>query len=243
MKLLETTTHDFARAGLRLAFWPVGTIEAHDLGPLGTDVIAPLQLASELAPRFDAVLLPTLPFGLVSSLAGYPGGMWMSDETYRRMIHELIGSLAVSGIREVILFNGHGGNTSALGATLPAVWKNHGIKSAFVDWWTLGQDLSEKHFGSAGGHGGADELALVRAHDPSLAPEHWDGSRAYVFQRGVRACPAPRPSLRDAGAEAVPMTPASAAAYYAELLERVAGAVGEILSGWRAMDELTAHGQ
>jgi creatinine amidohydrolase len=239
MKLLETNTHDFARAGLRLAFWPVGTIEAHDLGPLGTDVIAPEQLAAALASRFDAVLLPTLPFGLVSSLAGYPGGMWMSEETYRRMIHELIGSLARSRIREVILFNGHGGNTAALGAALPEVWKSHKIKAAFIDWWTLGQDLSEKHFGSAGGHGGADELALVRARDPSLTPESWDGSRAYVFRPGVRACPAPRSSLRDGGTDALPMTPDSAQAYYEALLERVEGAVSEILAGWNAMDKLT----
>jgi len=62
-----------AREEPRLCFWPVGTIEAHDLGPMGTDVIAP---------EFNAVFLPTLPYGLVSSLSGYPGGMWVSVETY-----------------------------------------------------------------------------------------------------------------------------------------------------------------
>jgi len=241
MQLLETNTHDFAGAAHRLAFWPVGTIEAHDLGPLGTDVLAPLKLATDLAPRFSAVLLPTLPFGLVSSLAGYPGGMWISDETYRRLVFELLESLQHSGIREVVIFNGHGGNTSALAAVLPEVWKTHRIKSAFVDWWRVGQDLSEKHFGSAGGHGGADELALVRAFDPSLAPQSWDGSRAFAAPSGVRAYPAPRSAIRHSTGPSIPMTAASATAFYDELLERLALAVTALLDGWSALDEIAAQ--
>jgi hypothetical protein len=114
MKLLEMSTHEFAQADIQLCFWPVGTIEAHDLGPLGTDVIAPEKLANDLAAKFNALLLPTLPYGLVSSLAGHPGGMWMSEQTYRGLIFELLSSLAVSGVEQVILFNGHGGNTDTL---------------------------------------------------------------------------------------------------------------------------------
>jgi len=237
MKLLETNTRDFARAGRRLAFWPVGTIEAHDLGPLGTDVIAPLKLATDVLPRFDAVLLPTLPFGLVSSLAGYPGGMWMSDETYQRLILELLGSLSGSGIRQVVVFNGHGGNSAALARVLPEVWKSHHIMAAAIDWWTVGQDLSEKHFGSAGGHGGADELALVRAHDPALAPETWDGSRAFVAHPGVRACPAPRSAIRYTTGEARPMTPTSATAFYDDLLQRVTQVLTALVQGWDTLLE------
>jgi creatinine amidohydrolase len=240
MKLLETTTHDLARSKLRLAFWPVGTIEAHDLGPLGTDVIAPAKLATDLAPRFDALLLPALPFGLVASLAGYPGGMWLSEETYRRVVMELLGSLARSrsNVQEVILFNGHGGNTAALSAVLPEVWKAHGLKVAFFDWWTVGQDLAEKHFGSAAGHAGADELAVVRAADPGLAPPSWDGSRAFLLRPGVKAYPSPRSALRYSDGESRPLSPESAEAYYRELVERVAQVVDEILAGWSSFDPL-----
>ncbi|MBD3285565.1 hypothetical protein GF359_03860, partial [candidate division WOR-3 bacterium] len=105
MKLLEISTHQFAEKEPGLCFWPVGTMEAHDLGPIGTDVIAPEKLACDLAPEFDAVILPTLAYGLVSSLAGYPGGMWMSEETYQNLIFELISSLAISGVESVIVFN------------------------------------------------------------------------------------------------------------------------------------------
>ncbi len=171
MKLLELNTHEFARLEPRLCFWPVGTLEAHDLGPLGTDVIAPEKLSTDLAPEFNAVLIPTLPYGLVSSLSGYPGGMWMSADTYKSLIFELLSSLALSGVESMIVFNGHGGNTQALSSILPEVWKETGLKTAFVDWWTVGKELADKYFGSAAGHGGADELALVyAAKQPSSPP-------------------------------------------------------------------------
>lgn len=237
MKLLELSTHDVARSAPQLAFWPVGTIEAHDLGPLGTDVLAPEKLASDLAPALGALLLPTLPFGLVASLAGYPGGMWMSEETYRRLVFELLSSLTRSSIRAVVVFNGHGGNTRVLGEVLADVWRERAIKTALVDWWTVGLDISERLFGRAGGHGGADELALVHAADPRLALPGWDGSRAFLHRAGVKTYPAPRSAIRYSDeTPARPLDADSAAAYYAELKERVASVVREILTGWESSE-------
>lgn len=231
-KLLEMTTHDVAAAAPRLCFWPVGTIEAHDLGPLGTDVIAPQRLAEALCEEFDALLLPSLPYGLVSSLAGFPGSMWVSEPTYRALVRELLGSLTRTGIEAVIVFNGHGGNTGALARTLPEVHKEAGIKAALIDWWTAAADLAELHFGAAGGHGGADELALVHAADPTLVPQTWDGSRAYLARPGVRAYPSPRSAIRFAEGEVRPLTAASAQAYVADVEERLRGLIREILAGW-----------
>jgi creatinine amidohydrolase len=242
MRLLELTTHEFARSRPELCFWPVGTVEAHDQGPLGTDVLAPQQLVEELAPRFGALILPTLPFGLVSSLAGYPGGMWLAEETYRRMIHELLASLTVSGVRAVVIFNGHGGNTDALAAALPPLWKEHRLRCAALDWWTVAGDLSAACFGSAGGHGGADELAIVRAGHPQLAPERWTGERAYFQRPGVRAIPAPRSAIRYTDEPARPLTPESGAAYYAAVVERLAVVIGEILAGWAQLGVAEARG-
>ncbi|MEA3310916.1 MAG: creatininase family protein [candidate division WOR-3 bacterium] len=232
MRLLEMNTHQFAELEPRLAFWPVGTIEAHDLGPLGTDVIAPEKLATDLSSDFNALLLPTLPYGLVSSLSGYPGGMWMSEDTYKSLIFELLTSLAVSGVESAIIFNGHGGNTQALSDVLPEVWKETGMKTAFLDWWSVDPDLSKQHFGSAGGHGGADELALVYAANPSIVPQTWDGSRAFLYRPGVKAYPSPRSAIRYSDDEAKPMTPESAAAYYQALKERVTVVLADILAGW-----------
>lgn len=238
MKLIEMNTHDFAKAEPRLCFWPVGTIEGQDLGPLGTDVIAPEKLAADLSSDFNALLLPTLPYGLVSSLSGYPGGMWMAEDTYKSLIFELLTSLVISGVESVIIFNGHGGNTDALADVLPEVWKATGMKTAFLDWWSVGADLSKQHFGSAGGHGGADELALVYAANPSLVPETWDGSRAFLYRPGVKAYPSPRSAIRYSDEEAKPLTPESARAYYDALKAKVAAVVKDIIAGWADFNKL-----
>lgn len=239
MKLLELNTHDFAKAEPRLCFWPVGTIEAHDEGPLGTDVIAPEKLAADLAAEFNALILPSLPYGLVSSLSGYPGGMWVSADTYKEMIFELLSSLAISGVEAVIVFNGHGGNTDALSEVLPEVWKETGLKTAFIDWWAVGSELSAEHFGSAGGHGGADELAVVYMANPKIVPQSWDGSRAFRHQEGVKAWPSPRSAVRYSDEEPKPLTPEAATRYYSALTQKLATAIAAILAGWESFNKLS----
>jgi creatinine amidohydrolase len=231
--LLEMTTSRFASEAPKLCFWPVGTVEAHDLGPLGTDVLAPEKLAGDLADSFGAVLLPTLPFGLVSSLAGYPGGMWMSAGTYSDLIFELLESLRRSGVESVVVFNGHGGNTETLSEVLPELWKKTGLRTAFLDWWTVTEDLAEAAFGSGGGHGGADELSLVRAALPGFELPAWDGSRAFLIRNGIKAWPAPKSALRYSSATPIPLTPESAEEFYRAVLSRIRGIVAEIVEGWK----------
>lgn len=238
MKLLELNTHEFAKLEPKLCFWPVGTMEAHDLGPLGTDVVAPEKLAADLADEFGALILPTLPYGLVSSLSGYPGGMWVSADTYKEMIFELLSSLAISGVEAVIIFNGHGGNTNALSEILPEVWKETGMKTAFLDWWTVGKELSEEHFASAGGHGGADELALVYAANPDIVSQTWDGSRAFLYRPGVKSYPAPRPAIKYSTDDPKPLTPQKAKEYYDALKREVAQVLKDILAGWQDFNKL-----
>ncbi len=235
MRLLELTTGDFASRKPQLCFWPVGTVEAHDLAPLGTDVLAPEILAADLAEEFGALILPTMPFGLVSSLAGYPGGMWMSRQTYCSAVGELLGSLRRSGVSSVVVFNGHGGNSSALSEVLPEVWKETGLRTAFIDWWTLCADISEEFFGTAGGHGGADEISLVKAALPGWDLPPWDGSRSCLSREGIRAWPSPRSSIRYSEGPATPLTEASAASFHLAARERISSAVREIVSGWELM--------
>ena len=162
----------------------------------------------------------------------------MDEDTYKNIIFELLSSLAISGVESVIVFNGHGGNTQVLSEVLPEVWKETGMKTAFVDWWMVGKDLTEEHFGSASGHGGAEELALVYMAKPEIVPQTWDGSRAFRYREGIKTYPLPRPSMRYSDSEAKPMTPESAQAYYQALKERISEAIKDILSGWESFNKL-----
>lgn len=231
MNLLRMTSREFTGLDRALCFWPVGTIEAHDQGPLGTDVIAPEKLAGDLAPEFGAILLPTLPFGLVNSLSGYPGGMWMEKETYRSLVTELLESISSSGIEQVVVFNGHGGNSETLSEALSAVWKGCGTRTALVDWWVVGDGIAREIFGASAGHGGSDELALVQAAMPDFVPE-WDGSGSWLDRDGVKAYPAPACSIRYSDGEARPFSAEAASEYYERLKERVRGIVSDLVEGW-----------
>lgn len=230
-ELLRMTTREYDPGAL--FFWPVGTVEAHDRGPLGTDVIAPEKLARDLSGEFDAVLLPTLPFGLVNTLAGWPGCMWMSPGTYRALVSELLGSLSRSGARGVIVFNGHGGNTRTLLEVLPEIWREHGTRCALVDWWVAGGDIAREVFGGSAGHGGSDELALVHAADPAFLPV-WDGRSSWRDTAGMKPFPVPASSMRYDDDPPVPFSAEGAAEYYGRLRERIASLLRSLLDGWEA---------
>lgn len=238
MKLLEMTTHDFAALRPSLAFLPLGTIEAHDLGPLGTDALAPERIACDLAGRFGAVVLPTMPYGLVCSLAGYPGGMWLTKETYRDLVLELIGSISLSGVSRVVVFNGHGGNTGVLREVLPEAGERYGTMTALLDWWTVGGDMARTLFGGGAGHGGSDELSVVYSDRPEMLPA-WDGSRSWKAVDGAWAWPAPGSSIRYDDEPARPLERGAAAEYYKLLLARLEEVVAGILTGWDSIPRIT----
>jgi creatinine amidohydrolase len=89
-------------------------VEPHGPLPVGTDNIIAEYLANSLAERFQAGVLPLFPFGINRSLYGYKGGISISPETFKNVIYEVCYSLKFSGVKEVVIFNGHGGNTQHL---------------------------------------------------------------------------------------------------------------------------------
>src|SRR5512140_3396469 len=47
---------------------PFGTVEEHGAGPNGTDILAPLAIARDIAPRVNALIAPAVPYGMTGSL-------------------------------------------------------------------------------------------------------------------------------------------------------------------------------
>ena len=59
---------------------PVGTLEPHGVIPNGADNIAPESMARELAEGLNAMIAPTLNYGVTGSLRAYPGAFAISEE-------------------------------------------------------------------------------------------------------------------------------------------------------------------
>ena len=98
-----------------VAILAVGTQEQHGPHcPLSTDTIMADGLARRLAERLDALLLPALPYGDAWNNSRFPGSIALSFNTVKSLISDILRALQASGVRGLILVNGHYGNRAPI---------------------------------------------------------------------------------------------------------------------------------
>src|SRR2546430_16518402 len=59
---------------------PLGTLEPHGVAPNGTDILAPVAMAREIAPRVNAMVAPAVPHGFTGNPGAYPGTFPLPQE-------------------------------------------------------------------------------------------------------------------------------------------------------------------
>jgi creatinine amidohydrolase len=148
---------------------PTGTLEPHGVVNNGADNTAPAAMARAIAERTNAMVAPTLSYGITGSLAGYPGALRISEEAYRPFVREILQGLAKNGFKNIIVINGHGGGQTAVLEDVAAeVAMDLGVRTLVVNWWSFASDVTLEVFGEDGGHAGWNETAFIQAIDPSL---------------------------------------------------------------------------
>ena len=96
---------------------PVGCLEKHGAhSPLGTDTIAPTQMAIRVAEKEPVVIFPTMFFGEKSGAGEFPGTVIFSVETRWHIFRETCNEIYRNGFKKILILNGHGGNQDMLGA-------------------------------------------------------------------------------------------------------------------------------
>ena len=65
---------------------PTGTLEPHGVINNGADITAPFALAKTIARRTNAMIAPTLPYGITGSLEAYPGAFQITETAYRPFV-------------------------------------------------------------------------------------------------------------------------------------------------------------
>lgn len=117
---METLSGEAAQAKLletKIAILPIGAVETHGPHlPVGTDNYISRAVARKLAERVDAVVLPTLCYGQVWSLYGFPGTLSVDDEAIAGTICGIGRSLRQLGVPILALVNAHMGNLTAMKA-------------------------------------------------------------------------------------------------------------------------------
>lgn len=171
---------------------PVGTIEAHGVISLGTDNLIPEAIARRIAEPVNALIAPTIPYGVTRSLLPYPGSVTVTPETYDRYLFDVCCGLADAGFKRIVIINGHGGNTEALKNLSPRLYREKKVFNLAIDWWLLCADEVKRLYGHAGGHAGTDETALVMAdHPEQIYAKKFRKEMAFCNRPGLVATPFP----------------------------------------------------
>src|SRR6058998_3205169 len=97
------------RAGRDTVVVAFGATEQHGRHlPLATDALLGDHLARRLAERLDAFVAPTVRVGCSSHHLAFPGTLSVEEETFHRLVGDLVRSLAWAGFRRVVLVPTHG---------------------------------------------------------------------------------------------------------------------------------------
>src|SRR5947199_4468115 len=61
---------------------PLGTLEPHGVAPSGTDILAPVAMAREIASRVNAMVAPAVPYGFTGIMDAYPGSFTIPEGAF-----------------------------------------------------------------------------------------------------------------------------------------------------------------
>jgi creatinine amidohydrolase len=215
---------------------PFGSLEPHGVIPNGTDNLAPEAMARDIAARIDGLIAPTLNYGMTDAMKAYPGAISIPAEIYAPFAETVLENLASNGFKNIIVLNGHGGNTAALNAAATRVANARRVRVLVVNWWTLADDITKAVFKQNGGHAGNNETAYIQAFLPdSVHPERYKPEMASPNAPAGAYYTAPVAStilLYEKGQGYPTFDAAQAKEYFRKVNDRVAELVLDTIKKW-----------
>jgi creatinine amidohydrolase len=200
---LTTREFDGLDRDRTIAVLPLAATEQHGPHlPVSVDTRLIEGLIDAIVPRLpddsSVLFLPTLAVGKSNEHDRFAGTLSLTAHTLIDVWMELGASVARAGIRKLVLFNGHGGQSAAMDLVNHDLRALHGLLVHAVDWYRLGLPdgligADELRFGI---HGGEVETSMMLA----LAPHLVDMGRAEDFDSALRRHAADYPLLGSHGA-------------------------------------------
>lgn len=214
---------------------PTGTLEAHGVLPNGSDNLAPEAMAREIARGLDALIAPTLNYGVTGGLDAFPGTFSIGAETYEALVTDILTGLAGNGFLNLVILNGHGGpQTAILERVAENVGREQRVRTLVANWWAVSSDITFEVFGEDGGHAGNNESAYVQAIAPAhVHPERYSADMAMAGGDGWRAYPFPASIILYQEGQGYPeFDPADASEYARRVNERMQGLIADTIERW-----------
>ncbi|HLL73670.1 MAG TPA: creatininase family protein [Pyrinomonadaceae bacterium] len=228
---------DHVPARINTVLLPTGTLEPHGVINNGADNTAPTAMARALARRVNAMIAPTLPYGMTGSLEAYPGAFQITESAYRPFVKQVLEGLAKNGFRNIVVLNGHGGpQTAVLNAVAAEVSAERKVRTLVVNWWSFASDITRQVFGEDGGHAGLNETAFIQAIDPTLVhPERYNADLATAYPAAGTWSAAPFPSsigLYQPGQGYPKFDQKKADEYFQKVTDKVAALITDTVRKW-----------
>ncbi|MBD3414130.1 MAG: creatininase family protein [Candidatus Aminicenantes bacterium] len=219
---------------------PVGSLEPHGVIPNGTDNLAPQVMSQQIAQAVNALIAPTLNYGVTPRMKAYAGAVSVNPESYQPFVEDILIGLAEQGFKNIIVLNGHGGNTKFLHQAVLKVSSRCKVRILVVNWWSLASDETQEVFGESGGHAGNNETAYIQAVFPEhIHPEQYHDDMATVNARGDSWYAVPVPSsigLYEKGQGCPTFDKKQAQEYFQKVNHKVASFIKEMINKWDMAD-------
>jgi creatinine amidohydrolase len=182
-ELTLAQVEEYLNSGSDLVLVPTGSTEQHGPhGPLSTDVIIPTEVCRRVATRLDALVAPSVNYGISAGHRGFRGLAYLRSPTFIGVIEDVAFSLAEAGFRRIIFVNGHYTNYPPIITACMNVSTHlpEGTRAWGVSYWeSLPPEQLEEYLSlSAGLHANVGETSAVMAVRPELvdldaAVEEW----------------------------------------------------------------------
>lgn len=171
----DNTRADFSRVDRdrTIAVLPIGAIEQHGPHlPVKVDSCTVSAIAHRLAENLPdnapVLILPTQSVCTSNEHIDYPGTLTLRPETLIQVLAEIGASVARSGVRKLVILNGHGGNIPCMDVAARKLRVEQDMLVFSLSWFALG--LPEGLYSEAerghGIHAGDMETSVMLALDP-----------------------------------------------------------------------------
>ena len=216
---------------------PTGTLEPHGVLPNGSDNLAPEAMSRAIAGRVNALIAPTVNYGVTGSMKAFPGAFAISEEAYREFVGDILKGLAENQFKNIIILNGHGGPQTAILRSLASEYsEKYRVRILVINWWSLAAEETKEVFGENGGHAGNNETAYVQAIVPEhVHPEWYSKDMTTPYPPGSSWYAVPFPSsigLYEKGQGYPTFDKKQAEEYFRKVNDRVAELIEDVIAKW-----------
>jgi len=129
--------------------------------PLKTDAITARALAQALVERLPVIAAPVLGFGFYPAFTSFAGSQHLGVETFKALVHELIGNFTAHGVRRIALLNTGVSTEKPLDEVAAA-----GGEVLVLHMRLMGQAAEALIENKSGGHADERETSVVLALEP-----------------------------------------------------------------------------